>query len=398
LTLIFWAILPPIYRQNESTDFFTFYDPIANRLLEGKGYTLPNGSFSARYPPGYPIILAGIYGAAKWFTLPKEIVLSIFILVVVGLTSVVLFLLTNEVLGKTSGIITSILWMTYPLYLWITKQPNSEIIFILFLYTSILIFWISITNKRKKWYIFVLIGIITGISTLIRPASLGLILIMVFFILLGVKTDLKNKIKVSISLLMGFILIILPWEISIYRNMSKIILMSTNGPKTINLGLTYAVIDEGFRSSDDYQVDEDVQEFMIRYLKKSNEDELQSFGGISKELINETLLHPVTISKIFVYKTLRSWYATDSVRWETPIILIQIVYLSFILLGAISLWIYGGIKRFFMLFILSIMIYFWLITISVISLVRYMVPVTGLLFTFIPAGRLFLKNKILTAV
>lgn len=65
LILLFWAILPESYRVNESTDYTGFYEPVAMNLIQGKGLSL-HGELATRYPPGYPMILAGAFQIADW--------------------------------------------------------------------------------------------------------------------------------------------------------------------------------------------------------------------------------------------------------------------------------------------------------------------------------------------
>lgn len=42
--------------------------------------------------------------------------------------------------------------------------------------------------------------------------------------------------------------------------------------------------------------------------------------------------------KLFIIKAGRSWYATDSGRYETPIMVIQIFYLALALGGGLLAW------------------------------------------------------------
>jgi len=77
--LIFLALLPNRWSQNESTDFFLFYEPVAHNLIEGKGLVTSDGHPALRYPPGYPLILAGLIESARITGLPEALVFRTFI-------------------------------------------------------------------------------------------------------------------------------------------------------------------------------------------------------------------------------------------------------------------------------------------------------------------------------
>jgi hypothetical protein len=132
VTLVFWALLPSQYRVNESSDYIYLYEPVARNILDGRGITLPDSTLSTRYPPGYPIILAGIFAMARLVGISQYIVVNWFILICSGASAGLIFLLINLIFGVRFGLVASGLWITYPFALWLTKQPNSEIPFMVF--------------------------------------------------------------------------------------------------------------------------------------------------------------------------------------------------------------------------------------------------------------------------
>ena len=81
---------------------------------------------------------------------------------------------------------------------------------------------------------------------------------------------------------------------------------------------------------------------------------------------------------------MRSWYGTDSHRLELPTLLIQLVYLIFISFGAGIAWRRKGRSKQAAQMILLITLYFWMMTILVLSILRYMLPVMALLMLFVP--------------
>jgi hypothetical protein len=54
--------LPAPWQPIQSSDYRTFYEPMARQLAAGRGYYLPSGKPALTYPPGIPIV----YGATFW--------------------------------------------------------------------------------------------------------------------------------------------------------------------------------------------------------------------------------------------------------------------------------------------------------------------------------------------
>jgi hypothetical protein len=113
--------------------------------------------------------------------------------------------------------------------------------------------------------------------------------------------------------------------------------------------------------------------------------EMESFGGVVSVLIEELQTRPIAVAKLFAIKALRSWYGTDSQRFETVIMAIQIAYLALILWSTRAAWKQGGVAKQLAISVWLMVLYFWGIVALSLPLVRYMVPVIGLLFVPLPA-------------
>jgi hypothetical protein len=90
--------------------------------------------------------------------------------------------------------------------------------------------------------------------------------------------------------------------------------------------------------------------------------------------------------KLLLLKLARSWYGTDSQRFEKPTLFIQLAYLALVAWGIWSAWKPGGLDRVFLIGALLIVGYFWGMTFMALSILRYMVPVIALLFVLVGAG------------
>lgn len=95
---------------------------------------------------------------------------------------------------------------------------------------------------------------------------------------------------------------------------------------------------------------------------------------------------PWTVAKLVGIKMARSWYGTDSTRFERPTLALQLVYLAAVLWSAWCAWRQGGAARRLVVCVGLVVLYFWGMTTMVLSIVRYMTPVMGLCFLLLPAA------------
>jgi hypothetical protein len=101
--------------------------------------------------------------------------------------------------------------------------------------------------------------------------------------------------------------------------------------------------------------------------------------------VGETKKRPIVMSKLFTIKTLRSWYATDSQRKENISLMIQFFYVVIIGLCICIAWKQKLEIQQYIVVGAAILIYFWYMTIMVLSILRYMLPAMGLFFVLLPA-------------
>jgi len=387
VTVGFWVVLPERYQINESSDYRLIYEPIARNIVEGRGYTHPRGISAIRYAPGYPFVLAGFFKLAQLVNISENTLLSLLILLCMCLTSVFIFVIANSAWGL-AGSIASLLWMTYPFALWLAKQPNSEIPFMLFLYGGVCLFLYCVLKKNDRFFFYFIAGVLIGCAMLIRPIAIGLGIVMAAALLV-LRRDMGPRLKaLSVSaVLLGNAAAILPWEIWVYSKTDQVVMISSTGGSAMHGGLVFGVELRDFRQG--IKLPEDVKALMQDLHARG--DEMSSIPGIAQVLMEEAQVRPLAVAKLAGLKLARSWYATDSNRFETQIMLIQIPYLFLIVFGTWCAWKQGGGARELTICVWLIVLYFWGMTFLVVSLLRYTAPVVGLLFLLVPA--LFLSGK-----
>jgi 4-amino-4-deoxy-L-arabinose transferase-like glycosyltransferase len=379
---LFWLILPESLVANQSADFRSFYEPVARRLLQGEGLTLPEGQLAVRYPPGYPILLAAVFGLAEATGVAENVVLSLFLLLCLGGTAVFIYLLARELWGHWWGFLPALVWMSYPFTLWLGKQPNSEIPFLVLFYGGFYIFW-RIIRHPPAWYCYLLCGLLLGCAMLIRPAAIGLPILLALILWFMLSGQTRQTRMCAIALLfVGIVALILPWEWLVYAQSGKTIALSSGGEASIRDGLTFAANDKGYREA--ILIPSHIQVLTNDLLRQAQLGRMSELGDILAVLREELRERPLTLVSLYLFKALRSWYATDSGRFELPSMILQSLYLVVIVIGSWQSWHQGGQRRQMTLIIWLITAYFWLITITVLSILRYILPAIGLLFLLLP--------------
>jgi 4-amino-4-deoxy-L-arabinose transferase-like glycosyltransferase len=383
VTVAFWAVLPKSWRVNESSDFTYFYEPVARQILNGRGATLPGGEPALRYPPGHPMLLAIVFGISEVLGMQQTTALAAWILLCTSLSSTLLFLLASQVFDLHTGLISAVLWITYPFQLWLTKQPNSEIPFTMLFFASVLLFWRGRLSPKRYWLSDLGTGFLAGLAALIRPIAIGLAPIYAVWLLGQRSLAWRARLVSSAILLAGFLVATGPWEAWVYAQSRQIIPLSSGGASSMWDGLTYALGGDQPASS---RIPASAEALMINLMKQRSKPQAQSIGGLLSILYLETAQNPAGAFQLLGHKLARSWYGTESGRLEGLNLAVQAVYLLAIAWGGLALWQSKAAQRGYLLFAIVLTVYFWLMTVSALSILRYMVPVMGVLIPLIPAG------------
>ena len=212
--------LTPLY------DFETFYK-VAVNLFEGKGFTL-NGYPWAFQSYGYPLILSIFFrmvGSSDIF------VAKVFNVILSTLTLPVIFLIFNKVINK-KGIVwfLFIVFSFLPNNLIYNNVLGSEVLAV-FLFSIIICMNLYLTEKYSI-YKYTVQGILIGILSLVKPFFMAypIVLIVICFI----KTKgWEYAAKVGVSIVIGFLFIIIPSTIKNFNAFGKFFPISYNGGYTL---------------------------------------------------------------------------------------------------------------------------------------------------------------------
>ncbi len=378
----FWIVLPAQYRVAESTDYEGFYRPVAMQVLQGNGLVTENGAPALRYPPGYPLLVAAALGVGNAVGLPESTSLDLLTFVCIALSSLFLYLIARDMWGGWMALLPSVAWSTYPLALWLTKQPNSEVPFTAVLFAGVLVMWRLLRGAKPDLGLAAAAGALAGAAMLVRP--IAILLPMAFCVLvwrLGGVWGRRGRVLAGAAIIVLSVAVVLPWEVHASHAAGRFVMLSTGGVPSMRDGLTFGVnADKGYRHG--IYVPDAIRTVMINFYAKY--DSLDSFGAIAREGVRELSAHPVGMAGLMGMKLLRAWYGTDSQRLDLYIALLQVVYLALLARAARVAWKTGGERRRLVVLAAPLIAYFWLMSALALPLVRYMVPAIGLGFLWLP--------------
>jgi hypothetical protein len=106
---------------------------------------------------------------------------------------------------------------------------------------------------------------------------------------------------------------------------------------------------------------------------------------------------PGTLAELFLIKAERSWYGSESHAFEKWVLLVQIVYVPFLILGAREFWRRDRRQRNFLLLGTGVTLYFWSVTtLTALPDLRYLVPTVSLTMVIAAAGVEALFSRVIS--
>ena len=212
--------LSPLY------DFETFYK-VAVNLFNGEGFTL-DGYPWAFQSYGYPLFLSLFFRLVNNSSIFTA---KVFNVICSTLTIPFIYLIFNKAFNNKK-----VVWFSFILFAFIpnnliyTNVLGSEILSVLLL-SMIVCMNLYITEKNKIGN-FIIQGILVGLLSLVKPFFMAYPVVLIFIYLLKEKKILP-VLKIGVSLVIGFIVIMIPSTIKNYMAFGKVFPISYNGGYTL---------------------------------------------------------------------------------------------------------------------------------------------------------------------
>ncbi|MEM1182420.1 MAG: phospholipid carrier-dependent glycosyltransferase [Acidobacteriota bacterium] len=392
--LAFLLALPAEMQRNESSDYLDFYRPMAERLLDGRGLQDAEGRVAVRYPPGYPMVLAVAVGLSRALPGGEALWIQGLVALCVALSAALLVLLARRLTGSTTlALVVGFGWSFYPPLLWLTKQPNSEVPFLVLMLAGLLAWRVSTEAQQNgtSWRFAAAAGALLGAATLLRPIGLLLapVLAVAFLVFPGRgRSRLDGPWRPlprrwgSAALLVGVhMLVLAPWILFVHHETDVWIPVSSGGRLSLLDGLTLG--------ADPEEPSPRLSEGALALTRsvEARRAEIRGPSSAAVFLWRQAQNDPSPVVELLAVKAARAWYGTESVRHEGALLAIQVPAL---ILAALGLWRLGRRHPALVLAIFAVVGYFWGMTFLVLSILRYMVPAMALLM--IPIAWLLLES------
>lgn len=381
IALVFLSLLPAASRVNENADYVLFYRPVAHALLAGEGLRL-DGEPAARYPPLFPLALAAAIGGGRLVGLPEDLAVQALGLLGFAATAGALYRLGKRVHSPLAGFLAATAFSLYPPHLFLVKQPNSELIFLpLLLFACELLWRGRAACPRAPGWVFAA-GALLGLAALTRPIALALVAPLALFLFIYSHSATRSR-RITLALLLGAgqLLIVAPWLLHLRHELGVFVPLSTGGRLSMLDGLTLATKKDRPPPPLPASV-----ETLMREVDAAR-PHLRSPGAILGFLGEKAREEPTAVALLLAVKTARSFYATDSMRLETPLLALQLPLLLLIAVAFVRAFRQPRQEPWRALAVLALLIllYFLAMTVLVLSILRYLVPAFAPLFLLLGA-------------
>ena len=391
LLVAFRAVLPADVAANEGSDYAAFYRPVAEQIAEGHGVVFGDDETPAtRYPPGYPVLLGATFEAADLADLDREALVGPLTIMVTAIAGVLLHLIARRTFGRRHAWVTSAVWLAYPLTLWTAKQPNSEIPFLALLYGVVLLLVPPLEVGRAGWRRLAATGALLGIAAVVRPA--GLLLVPAFALILWLRLagDRWERTWRAGAFVLAFAVPVLAVSAWMSSAAGTPMLLSDAGDANLVEGLSFAV--DSPAEADDLPMPGGLRDFVVETHEREGELLRE---GTSAAYVREALRErPVVVGELVAYKAARSWYGTESFRFEGLLLVTQLLWVTATAVGAVAARRRNAGARWYVWLVLALSACAWVAAIGALSIVRYLVPTLGLFAPLVAVAVLVLVDRV----
>jgi len=287
-----------------SVDFTNYYGPAAESILAGRGPTLADGSLLAHYPPGYSYYVAGLMAISRTTGIPLTgLIVAGNIIFWNALTVLAVFLLAHRMAGRKLAIAAALVAGLYPPLLYLSKIAFVQVPYLTFLAWGLYAAYRGHQSRRVGY--FALAGALFGLAGLLRPAALAMLAVLVVYALVFFRGRLLARLARPAVMLGAFILVIAPWSAYVYARQGQVIVLGDVAQSHLD-GSAQAAC-----AADDARGIRGVRHFA--------------------EFAHAPAGHSVEV----LHRAFKSWYHTDSGRYERATLLVNAPFAMLLLLGTL---------------------------------------------------------------
>jgi 4-amino-4-deoxy-L-arabinose transferase-like glycosyltransferase len=190
-------------------DDTVFYFTSAKSLAHDFTFRDNFGRYSARWPPGYPLVLSSVFA-----TIGTHLLAAKALNVAISAATVVLtYVLGARAFGVRAGMLAALLLALAPGHAYFSTLVVTEVLFVFgFLAIVALLIWWTIGVERSSWLRLLALGVATGCLALVRVEA---VFLPAAFALLW-KVALpgwRPALRYSAVFAFGFVLALTPWTV-----------------------------------------------------------------------------------------------------------------------------------------------------------------------------------------
>jgi 4-amino-4-deoxy-L-arabinose transferase-like glycosyltransferase len=186
-------------------------------MAHGGGYnSLLTGDPTAFQPPGWPMVLAGWFWVAHHTPLSDDVwtMAGVLNVAIAAASMVLLFAIGRRLFDARTGLLAAGTYALWPNLVYYTGIAALELFFV---FLVLLVIWLLLhygwpDGPRLPWTALVLCGLATGVTLLVRPFGVAVLVAMFVAGLIARRGLRRVALEVAVVTLVGLVVIV-PWTI-----------------------------------------------------------------------------------------------------------------------------------------------------------------------------------------
>jgi hypothetical protein len=212
---------------------------LGRSLVEGHGFSFvdtASGEFpSAKFPPVYPLLVAGSFAIFGVYSKAAAIILLLFQSICAAVTGVSLVILGSRFFGRKEGIVAGLIWAFYPSSIFhsVVRIWYSEM-------SIMLIFLIIMTaDSVKRFHLLlrvVCLGALTGFLVITDSTMMVYSALILIWMLYKLKVRLRKWIGLAVIWVIAAGVVTSPWAIRNWLVLGTPSILKSNFGEELFLG------------------------------------------------------------------------------------------------------------------------------------------------------------------
>lgn len=206
------------------------YHGIAVSLTQGEGYTLANGTTTARRPPLYPVLLAALYK----ITGPSPAAARVLQAMLGGVIVWLVFPVARRYFTTQTAWWAAVATALNPFLIFLSGYMLTENLYIVVLLCLLLV--VPSVGAVRSWRHAAAAGVLLAVASLARPTGFAVAEWFVVVYVLFAAVPLRERVTRTLVVVAALAIVLMPWAVRNYRAFDRFILFTTHGGITFYQG------------------------------------------------------------------------------------------------------------------------------------------------------------------